>query len=210
MASMSASASNASAGAGLWATAPGKSSAPDTKSRSSSRSSDDICVDHPASSKTQRKPTAFISGRKKLQQDLRDAGRSAASAQRRTDDESDVHKGFKPPKRPGHTEAGSVRSKRGPAAAIAAASSSEDEEEVDPRYRNVDKKAIETIKNEMLESNPATKFDDIAGLAFAKQTIKEIIILPMLNPALFRGLRSPPKGLLLFGPPGTGKTMIGR
>jgi SpoVK/Ycf46/Vps4 family AAA+-type ATPase len=44
--------------------------------------------------------------------------------------------------------------------------------------------------------------DDIAGLEHAKNTIKEVVVWPMLRPDIFTGLRGPPKGLLLFGPPG--------
>jgi len=52
--------------------------------------------------------------------------------------------------------------------------------------------------------------DDIAGLEHAKESIKEMVVWPMLRPDIFTGLRGPPKGLLLFGPPGTGKTLIGK
>lgn len=69
---------------------------------------------------------------------------------------------------------------------------------------------METIESEILTSSPDVKWDDIAGLEFAKKTIKEIIIWPMLRPDIFNGIRRPPKGLLLFGPPGTGKTMIAK
>ncbi|PVV01085.1 hypothetical protein BB560_004512 [Smittium megazygosporum] len=54
------------------------------------------------------------------------------------------------------------------------------------------------------------KWDDIAGLKHAKDSIMEIVVWPMQRPDLFNGLRGPEKGLLLFGPPGTGKTLIGK
>lgn len=58
------------------------------------------------------------------------------------------------------------------------------------------------ILEEMLDSTPGVVWEDIAGLHFAKQTLQEAVILPNLRPDLFTGLRSPPKGVLLFGPPG--------
>ncbi|KAF9573598.1 Fidgetin-like protein 1 [Mortierella alpina] len=84
------------------------------------------------------------------------------------------------------------------------------EEPLDDRLRNIDPKMIEAIKNEIMESYPVVTWDDISGLEHAKKTIKETITWPMLRPDIFTGLRRPPKGLLLFGPPGTGKTMIGK
>uniref|UniRef100_A0A7S3PGE3 Vesicle-fusing ATPase n=1 Tax=Aplanochytrium stocchinoi TaxID=215587 RepID=A0A7S3PGE3_9STRA len=51
-------------------------------------------------------------------------------------------------------------------------------------------------------------FDKIAGLEHVKQSMREAVILPMVQPQLFKGKRVPWKGVLLFGPPGTGKTYM--
>lgn len=81
---------------------------------------------------------------------------------------------------------------------------------VDDRLKNLDPKMIQLIMSEIMDHGPPVNWDDIAGLEFAKATIKEIVVWPMLRPDIFTGLRGPPKGILLFGPPGTGKTLIGK
>ncbi|MCW3129036.1 MAG: CDC48 family AAA ATPase [Methanophagales archaeon] len=56
---------------------------------------------------------------------------------------------------------------------------------------------------------PNVKWDDIGGLEHAKQELKEVVEWPLKYPETFERLKTkPPKGILLFGPPGTGKTML--
>ncbi|KAI1243176.1 hypothetical protein IHE44_0000760 [Lamprotornis superbus] len=81
---------------------------------------------------------------------------------------------------------------------------------VDERLKNIEPKMVELIMHEIMDHGPPVSWDDIAGVEFAKATIKEIVVWPMLRPDIFTGLRGPPKGILLFGPPGTGKTLIGK
>ncbi|XP_074642561.1 fidgetin-like protein 1 isoform X2 [Tubulanus polymorphus] len=80
----------------------------------------------------------------------------------------------------------------------------------DERLKHIEPKMIELITSEIMDQGPSITWNDIAGLEFAKKTIQEIVVWPMLRPDIFTGLRGPPKGLLLFGPPGTGKTLIGK
>ncbi|KAI9038168.1 putative AAA family ATPase [Aspergillus affinis] len=66
------------------------------------------------------------------------------------------------------------------------------------------------ILNDIVVRGDEVHWDDIAGLDGAKKALKEAVVYPFLRPDLFSGLREPARGMLLFGPPGTGKTMLAR
>ncbi|MHA1519991.1 MAG: CDC48 family AAA ATPase [Promethearchaeota archaeon] len=56
-----------------------------------------------------------------------------------------------------------------------------------------------------------TTYDDIGGLGDEIQRVREMVELPLKHPELFQRVNiDPPKGVLLHGPPGTGKTMMAR
>lgn len=67
-----------------------------------------------------------------------------------------------------------------------------------------------SVQREIITSNPDVSFKDIIGLDVAKKLMKEAVMLPLKYPHLFTGLLEPWKGILLFGPPGTGKTMMAK
>lgn len=59
------------------------------------------------------------------------------------------------------------------------------------------------------DSLPQVTFDDVAGLANVKETVRVKVLLPLQNPDAYEGYeKKAGGGLLLYGPPGTGKTMI--
>ncbi|KAE9028263.1 Katanin p60 ATPase-containing subunit A-like 2 [Phytophthora rubi] len=68
----------------------------------------------------------------------------------------------------------------------------------------------ETITREIFMKNPDVRWDDVIGLHETKRLLKEAVVMPLKYPQLFQGLLSPWTGILLFGPPGNGKTMLAK
>ncbi|KAI1105396.1 AAA-domain-containing protein [Jackrogersella minutella] len=74
----------------------------------------------------------------------------------------------------------------------------------------IDEGAAKAIFNEIVVHGDEVHWSDVAGLEIAKNALREAVVYPFLRPDLFMGLREPARGMLLFGPPGTGKTMLAR
>jgi katanin p60 ATPase-containing subunit A1 len=66
------------------------------------------------------------------------------------------------------------------------------------------------ILRDVYVGSPDVRWDDVAGLAVAKKILREAVVAPFRYPALFTGLLRPWRGVLLHGPPGTGKTMLAK
>ena len=75
-------------------------------------------------------------------------------------------------------------------------------------FEVVPKSEVEEL---VLEEVPDISYEDIGGLGPQIEAIRDAVELPFAHPDLFRehGLR-PPKGVLLYGPPGCGKTLIAK
>nr|WP_295160652.1 CDC48 family AAA ATPase [uncultured Methanobrevibacter sp.] len=78
-------------------------------------------------------------------------------------------------------------------------------------FKNAQKEIQPSALREVLVQIPDIKWDDIGGLEDVKQELKEAVEWPLKHPETFKrlGIR-PPKGTLLYGIPGTGKTLLAK
>jgi proteasome-associated ATPase len=75
-------------------------------------------------------------------------------------------------------------------------------------YERIPKAEVEEL---ILEEVPDISYSDIGGLAAQIEQIRDAIELPYLHADLFKEHQlKPPKGVLLYGPPGCGKTLIAK
>jgi transitional endoplasmic reticulum ATPase len=78
-------------------------------------------------------------------------------------------------------------------------------------FTNAYKEITPTAMREVYIEVPTIHWTDIGGLDEVKQDLKEAVEWPMKNPEIFTRLGiKPPKGILLYGPPGAGKTLLAR
>ncbi|KPV62335.1 MAG: VCP-like ATPase [Candidatus Bathyarchaeota archaeon BA2] len=78
-------------------------------------------------------------------------------------------------------------------------------------FLNAYREVTPTAMREVYIEVPAVRWEEIGGLEDVKEELREAVEWPLKNPEVFKrmGIR-PPKGILLYGPPGCGKTLLAR
>jgi vacuolar protein-sorting-associated protein 4 len=67
-----------------------------------------------------------------------------------------------------------------------------------------------SLESKIVKESPNVRWIDITGLEKAKRNLQTAVILPSKFPSVFKGKVKPPTVILLYGPPGAGKTYLAR
>ncbi|XP_071274993.1 fidgetin-like protein 2 [Agelaius tricolor] len=76
--------------------------------------------------------------------------------------------------------------------------------------KNIDPLLLELVNTKVVERGPPVQWSDVAGQVSVKAAIEEELLWPILRPGSYSGASHPLRTLLLFGPRGTGKTLLSR
>jgi transitional endoplasmic reticulum ATPase len=78
-------------------------------------------------------------------------------------------------------------------------------------FKNALKEVEPSAMREVLVEIPKINWEDVGGLADVKLKLREAVEMPLKDPNAFKrmGIR-PPRGILLYGPPGSGKTLLAK
>ncbi|XP_072828879.1 fidgetin-like protein 2 [Vicugna pacos] len=76
--------------------------------------------------------------------------------------------------------------------------------------KGVDPGALELVTSKMVDCGPPVQWADVAGQGALKAALEEELVWPLLRPPAYPGSPRPPRTVLLFGPRGAGKALLGR
>jgi transitional endoplasmic reticulum ATPase len=78
-------------------------------------------------------------------------------------------------------------------------------------FSNAFREVTPTAMREVYIEVPSVHWDEVGGLDEVKEALREAVEWPIKNPEIFTSMGiTPPKGVLLYGPPGCGKTLLAR
>ncbi|XP_076004939.1 fidgetin-like [Genypterus blacodes] len=89
-------------------------------------------------------------------------------------------------------------------------SSSSSSRHAEEQLKTSDPHLLDMVTSEIVQQGPPVDWSDIAGLELAKASLKEEVLWPILRPDMFSSLGPAPRCVLLFGPRGSGRTLLGR
>lgn len=167
----------------------------------------------PTTAETSRTATKSVRGGKKPEPNQKTGGRNAktgtAGGGKKGPSYSDVNKHDNKPVRRGAKSETGKRTNKKEASEDGGADAGEDEP---PKFDGTgyDNDLVEMLERDIVQKDPNIHWDDIADLHEAKRLLEEAVVLPMWMPDFFKGIRRPWRGVLMVGPPGTGKTMLAK
>lgn len=79
-----------------------------------------------------------------------------------------------------------------------------------PSFNREDEMFKRPWTDPIVRDKPNIRWSDVVALEEAKMALREAVVLPVVFPQVFSGRRKPWNSILLFGPPGTGKSILAK